>query len=71
MNICFSVVIVVIYIQIFYDICPLASGRSKRKHFALSIKNMKLLTKIEKTARVKQLNEEFRLSTPPSIIFKT
>jgi hypothetical protein len=32
---------------------------------------MKLLTNIEETAPVKQMNEEFRLSTPPYIVFRT
>jgi len=32
---------------------------------------MKLLTKVEETAPVKQLNEEFRLSTPPYMILET
>ena len=44
-------------------ICPLASGRAKRKCFALSIKNVKLLTKVVLMAPVNELNEEFKLST--------
>jgi hypothetical protein len=63
---------VVIYIQIFYEkYVHWLVGGPRESILLLSIRNMKLLTKVEETVPVKQLNEEFRLSTPPYMNFVT